>query len=196
MSFTVGAEMKTPYELAKDEVGTKEIVGDRHNPVVLGYFADAGHPEIVDDETAWCAAFMGAMLKRSGLKNTGSLAARSYMKWGSPIALSEAMPGDIVVFQRGDSAWQGHVGFYVKHDDYDVWVLGGNQANAVNVSKYRVSKLLGVRRASPVTVAPQSPSPAKKPGSGAVSVGIGGAIAATAAALVAKWHDFIAWIGG
>lgn len=49
---------------------------------------------------------------------------------------------------------------------------------------------------TPVAETPQSPSPAKKPGSGAVSVGIGGAIIATAAALVAKWHDFIAWIGG
>lgn len=152
--------MKTAYELAKDEVGTYEWAGRDHNPKVLAYFRDSGNPQVRDDETSWCAAFVGAMLHRAGLKGTGSLVARSYMNWGAQISLSEAMPGDIVVFQRGDSSWQGHVGFYVKHDDFDIWVLGGNQSNQVNVSKYRVSKLLGVRRASPVTVAPKAaPAP-------------------------------------
>jgi uncharacterized protein (TIGR02594 family) len=145
--------MTTAYELAKKEVGTLEVAGAKHNPKVLQYFRDAGHPEIVNDETAWCAAFVGAMLERSGVPSTRALNARSYLKWGQPVALEDAKPGDIVVFQRGDSAWQGHVAFYEAQGATKITVLGGNQSDSVNRSSYPISKLLGVRRA----VKPASP---------------------------------------
>lgn len=196
--------MKAAYDLARKEVGTKEVVGKKHNSTVVAYFRDAGHPEIVDDETAWCAAFVGAMLARAGVKPTGSLAARSYLKWGAPVGLAEAKPGDIVVFQRGDSSWQGHVGFYVKHDATTISVLGGNQANQVSIAKYPQAKLLGIRRGAPVkpvepkvrdvalTVPGQREGgqAAKKPASGAKVGGIGAVIAALAAAAALAWAKF------
>ena len=44
----------TPWlDLAEAEKGTKEGAGDRDNPVVLAYYADAGHPELEHDEVAW-----------------------------------------------------------------------------------------------------------------------------------------------
>ena len=56
-------------------------------------------------------------------------------------------PGDVVVFKRGNSSWQGHVAFFVKDKGALIEVLGGNQSNAVNVKGYQASKLLGIRRA-------------------------------------------------
>lgn len=138
------------YELAEKEIGTVEWK-DGHNPKVVAYFQDSGHPGVKDDETAWCAAFVGAMLKRAGSVGTGQLTARSYLKWGAEVPRSEARPGDIVVLKRGNSSWQGHVGFFVQDNGKSITILGGNQSNAVNRKAYSVDggQLLGIRRESP-----------------------------------------------
>lgn len=150
--------MMTAYELAKKEVGTVEwSKGD--NPKVVAYFKDSGNETVSNDETAWCAAFVGAMLARSGVKGTGSLLARSYLDWGLPVALDNAKPGDIAVFKRGNSTWQGHVAFFVADKGKTIDVLGGNQSNAVNIKGYAASQLLGIRRA-PESKAKPAPRPA------------------------------------
>lgn len=146
----------TPYELAQKEIGTVEWAQGA-NPKVVAYYRDAGHPTIVDDGVAWCAAFVGAMLKRAGQKGTGLLTARSYLNWGKPVELADARPGDIVVFTRGNSSWQGHVAFFVKRDGAFISVLGGNQRDSVNISRYPASSLLGVRRGA------DAPPPLAKP---------------------------------
>ncbi|MDZ7905693.1 MAG: CHAP domain-containing protein [Cypionkella sp.] len=102
--------MTTAYDLARAEIGTVEWAkGD--NPKVVAYFRDARISGITDDATAWCAAFVGAMLERAGGDSTGKPNARSYLGWGTPVYLADARPGDIVVFKRGSSTWQGHVAF-------------------------------------------------------------------------------------
>ena len=136
----------TAYKHAMGEVGTWEWA-DGHNPKVLDYFAEVGHDWVQDDETAWCAAFVGAMLRRAGLPHTGELNARSYLDWGRPVRLEDAEIGDVVVFWRGSpDSWQGHVGFYDGQDGDGIRVLGGNQGNQVNVNRYPADRLLGVRR--------------------------------------------------
>lgn len=144
------------YELAKAEIGTVEWQ-DGSNPKVLAYFRDAGHPEVKDDATAWCAAFVGAMLHRAGLPNTGKLTARSYLEIGRQIDRKDAQEGDLVIFERGGSTWQGHVGFFVKDLGDRITVLGGNQANAVSLRSYDAKGLLGIRRIGPG--APQKAPP-------------------------------------
>lgn len=139
--------MNRAYELAQKDLGTWEWA-EGNNPKIVQYFADVGHSSIKDDETAWCAAFVGAMIERSGGNSTRKLNARSYLEWGEPVELSEAQEGDIVVFSRGDpQGWQGHVGFFVKQVGTHIEVLGGNQKNQVNKQRYPVSRLLSVRRA-------------------------------------------------
>ena len=64
--------------------------------------------------------------------------------------MQDARPGDIGVIPRGSSRWQGHVFFIDRIEGAWVWGLGGNQDDAVNVKRYPVSKLLGVRRAGNV----------------------------------------------
>ena len=128
--------------------GTWEWKGAEHNPKVLAMYADAGHPEIRNDEVPWCAAFVGSVLARVGLQNTGSLLAKSYLKWGTKVpTVGDSEPGDIVILHRGTKEWQGHVGFMVGYDERNIHVLGGNQGNQVNVSKYPRAKLAGIRRA-------------------------------------------------
>ena len=129
---------------ARALVGLKEIVGSKHEPRIVQFFADAGHPWVKDDETAWCAAFVNAMLKRAGIDGTGSLAARSFLQWGEK--LDKPRVGCIAVFWRGSkNSWQGHVGFYVGEEGSNILVLGGNQGNAVSIAKYPKSRLLGYR---------------------------------------------------
>lgn len=131
--------------IARSEIGTKEIPGTRHNHKIVQYFADAGHNEVTDDETAWCAAFVGSCLERSGEASTRMLTARSYLKWGVPV--DEPRPGDVVVFWRDSpNSWKGHVAFFVEKKGGTIYVLGGNQLNAVNIKAYSASTLLGYRR--------------------------------------------------
>lgn len=129
--------------LARKDLGLKEVVGKKHNPKILAYFKDVGHGRIVDDETAWCAAFVGAKLEKAGLRSTKSLLARSYLKWGK--RTTNPKPGDIVVLKRGKSTWQGHVGFYLADLGDRIQILGGNQKNAVNVASFPKKDLLGYR---------------------------------------------------
>lgn len=135
------------YRLAQVANGTKEIKGPEDNPKIVAWFRDVKHGYIADDETAWCAAFLGAMLERAGLQSTRMLNARSYLDWGEAVPTKEAQPGDIVVFWRGSpSGWQGHVGFFVGWRENGINVLGGNQADAVRYSIYPSNRLLGIRR--------------------------------------------------
>lgn len=149
--------MDAAFNLAKQDLGTWEWA-EGHNPKVVKYFKDVGHAWVKDDETAWCAAFVGAMLKRSGLPHTGKLNARSYLNWGEPVALDDAQPGDVVVFSRGDrNGWQGHVAFFVRKEGSKIVVLGGNQKNQVNEKPYAATRLLGIRR-----IASDAPKPKKQ----------------------------------
>jgi uncharacterized protein (TIGR02594 family) len=135
--------MQKWMELAKAEIGVKERAGKAINPKIKAYYEDAGHPYVKDDAVPWCAAFVGAMLVRAGLKGTGALTARSYLTWGKP--LKKPVPGAIMVFRRGNSEWQGHAGFYVTQDDTHYHILGGNQSNSVSIARYSKDTLLGIR---------------------------------------------------
>lgn len=165
------------YNEAKKENGTWEWAGEDHNPKVLALYADAGFPEIRNDEVPWCAAFVGATLARLGIQPSGSLLARSYSKWGDPVSsLLQAERGDVVVLPRG-KAWQGHVGFLDRFTDTHVYLLGGNQGNQVNVSKYPRGKndenIVAIRRArtQKATATESTTVRAVLSGSGATAVG-------------------------
>lgn len=146
------------YDLAKAEIGTVEWAKGS-NPKVVAYYADAGAPEVKDDAVAWCAAFVGAMIKRAGGKPTGSLAARSYLDWGEAVGREDAREGDVVVFRRGNSTWQGHVAFLVKDNGATLSVLGGNQRDSVSIGSYPAASLLGIRRAKWAKPPQEAPKP-------------------------------------
>ena len=140
----------TPFEIARGYIGTTEGPGPENNPIIMAMYASVGHEWVEHDSVAWCAAFVGHCLEEAGIRSTRKLTARSYLDWGVPVEIADAQPGDIGVIPLGTSSWQGHVFFIERIEGAWVWGLGGNQSDAVNVKRYPVSKLLGVRRAGNV----------------------------------------------
>ncbi|HWM31377.1 MAG TPA: TIGR02594 family protein [Methyloceanibacter sp.] len=131
------------YEFALAERGVKEAPGGANNPAVVAYYRDAGHAGVKHDSVPWCAAFVGAMLKRAGIKSSGSLLARSYLNWGKK--LKQPRQGCIVVLKRGNSTWQGHIAFFDHEEGGRLVCLGGNQSDRVCFAPYATSRLLGFR---------------------------------------------------
>ncbi len=129
--------------LAAAELGVKEGPGVANNPRVVQLFADAGFAGIRQDSVAWCAAAVGAMLKRAGHKPSGSLAARSYEGWG--IGLKEPVLGCVATKRRGNSSWQGHVGFVIGASKDQIFLLGGNQGDAWSVAAFKRSEFTSFR---------------------------------------------------
>lgn len=139
--------------IARSLIGLKEVRGPQDNPKIMAMYEILGHDWVEHDEVPWCAAFVGFCLEKAGIRSTRKLNARSYEKFGTLIykkgvkgKLTDARPGDIVVFKRGRSAWQGHVAFFEKLLRRSIKVTGGNQLNAVNTKPYALSKLVCIVR--------------------------------------------------
>jgi uncharacterized protein (TIGR02594 family) len=129
-------------ETAWSQVGVMETAGAEASPQIVGYFREVGHPEAASDEIAWCAAFVGACLERSGIASTKSLAARSYATFGTD---TDPRIGAIAVFSRGSDPVHGHVGFVVGITDTSIMLLGGNQSNKVSVTTMPRDRLIACR---------------------------------------------------
>lgn len=136
---------------AGEYIGLQEWPGSKHNPQIVAMFGKVGHGWVQDDETPWCAAFVGSILAQLSLPHTGELAARSYQNWGTAVNENTVQPGDVVVLWRNSpSSWQGHVGFFVRFEGDRVVLRGGNQGNAVTDAAYPRSRILAIRRADGV----------------------------------------------
>lgn len=127
--------------LARTLIGTTEVKGKQHNPEILQMWRDIKRSGIKDDETPWCAAFVGAVLERCGIKSSRFESAASYSTWGVPI--NSPVVGCVVVFLRQGG---GHVGFVVGRDAADnLLVLGGNQSDQVNVRAFPRNRVVAYR---------------------------------------------------
>ncbi|EJN2863914.1 TIGR02594 family protein [Salmonella enterica subsp. enterica serovar Yaba] len=146
--------MKEPSWLveARKNIDVREIKGPQHAPQILQYWRDIKRGGIKDDETPWCAAFVGAMLERAGIPSSRFESAKSYLEWGS--ALKEAAYGCVAVLSRSGG---GHVGFVVgRNAAGDLMILGGNQADAVNIKAFPSPRVSDYRWPAGVTDVPQS----------------------------------------
>lgn len=101
----------------------------------------------------WCAAFVNAVLNKTGVAGSDSvsshpLMAKSFMNWGSEVVTPK--PGDIVIYPRGSEAHAGHVGFFVGYhiENGRMYynILGGNQNNRVSLQRYPAGRELSIRR--------------------------------------------------
>lgn len=98
--------------------------------------------------TPWCAAFINGILERNGYKKSLSNKASSFLNYGTRV--SSPQPGDIVLI--GKRGRISHVGIF-SHFEYRgntkyVALLGGNQSNRVQISKYPASRIISIRRPS------------------------------------------------
>jgi len=131
-------------DIACKYIGTREISGAVNNSTIVRWWKDI-KSSIRDDETPWCAAFVGGVLEECGIISSRSAAARSYLKWGKNLVIPAV--GCIVVFWRGSpNGWSGHVGFLVGKDAAgNLMILGGNQGNEVNIRPFPQSRVLSYR---------------------------------------------------
>ena len=133
------------YLLASEFIGLTEIPGEQNNPQILTFFQDIGHSWVQDDETAWCAAFIAYIALKCGCERSFKLDARSWLGVGEEIIEPEL--GDLVIFWREHpGSWKGHVGEFAGMDKKNIFCLGGNQNNRVDVSPYPRTRVLGFRR--------------------------------------------------
>jgi uncharacterized protein (TIGR02594 family) len=118
--------------------GLREIKGRGYAPEILAMWKAVKLP-YQDDETPWCAGFVGFALESVGITSTRSAWARSYEGWG--MKLPKPVVGCVVTFKRDGG---GHVGFVTGRDQAgNLMVLGGNQADAVNMKPFSTSRVTG-----------------------------------------------------
>lgn len=177
---------------ARGELGVREVRGRGANPRVVEYFKASGHGGIISDETAWCSAFINWAMAKAGIKGTMALNARSWLKWGKEC---KGTPGAVVVFSRGNSNWQGHVGFWLGESGNMVRVIGGNQSDGVTVNMYPKSRIIGIRW--PATLGTSRTVRAAMVGGGMTgatmlmeTVGEAGTLAETAAGYL-EWAKYV-----
>lgn len=126
---------------ARKHMGKVEVPGPRHSSFVLGLWKALGRP-YTDDETPWCGGFVAYCLRHAmpmiALPKVPERAL-AWKDWGSS---SSPAVGAIAVFGRTGG---GHVGFAVGQRSDAIYVLGGNQANAVNIMPIKKDRLVGFR---------------------------------------------------
>lgn len=154
------------------------------NPMIKGLWDEIGYDgSRFADETAWCAVFTGAILKRSGCKYIKTASSQAYATYGSiSVDLADVRKGDIVVFYRkGPSSGLGHVGFATGNKTATtIEILGGNQGDTLSVRSFKLEDIAkgwgikAIRR--PVScVDGTTPAPAATAGTVASS-GSGGSV--------------------
>ena len=134
-----------PIRIAREWEGAST---NKNRKELKEYLSDRNNTKIDPVSTAWCAAFMNAILKDTGYEGTNSLMARSFLSYGTKVKAPEE--GDIVIFKRGTAAESGHVAFFVGYEYINnkqyIKALGGNQKKSVTMALYPVERLLGIRR--------------------------------------------------
>lgn len=145
----------TAYQLALRYVGIHEIAGQKNHPLVQWWLSLCGFLLDAADEVPWCSAFVNGIAWELRLPRSKSAAARSWLRVGTPVMVSEAEPlFDVIVLARGNGEQPGadvieapgHVGFYAGRTGMDVLVLGGNQSDGVCIESFPSGRVLGVRR--------------------------------------------------
>jgi uncharacterized protein (TIGR02594 family) len=133
----------TPFPWIKfvmQEYGQRELYGkSANNPRILSYLATSG--KFSNDETPWCSAFANWCMEQAGFRGTGKANARSWATWGTNL-LSPSYGCIAVLWRESLNSAKGNVGFYAGKQGHSIWLLGGNQNNAVSLKDYPAHRLL------------------------------------------------------
>lgn len=134
--------MNLPWiiEAIKHNNVVKEIPGPRHNLVILNWLKNL-KAWWSEDETPWCGVFVAHCMRVAGLTIPKTWMRAKDWSTGWGVRLSQPIYGCVVVFERQGG---GHVGFVIGQTKEGLLaVLGGNQANAVNVAKFPKDRVVG-----------------------------------------------------
>lgn len=126
-------------------LGTVEHAGARNCPAIMAWADECDLERVYTaDSIPWCGLWMRVVAKRAGKdcsQVTTPLWALSWGKFG--YAGGQPRLGDILVFKRNGG---GHVGLYIGEDSSCYHVLGGNQSDAVTITRIQKVRLHAVRR--------------------------------------------------
>lgn len=140
--------------------GVVEAPGPANNPKIVAWADEvaASNPTAYSkwagqwydkDSIAWCGLFMAVCAVRASQGRPERMPPEKYLgalewaKWGVPVSKIGAMLGDVLTFTREGG---GHVGIYVGEDADAFHVLGGNQSDAVTITRIMKARLHAVRR--------------------------------------------------
>ncbi len=127
-------------EIAQKELNVSEVPGARNNPRIVEYHKTTTL-QANEDSVPWCSSFVNWCIEKAGYKGTDSARALSWKSWG--VEAESFIPvGSIVVMKRKGG---GHVGFKVGEDVNSIFVLGGNQSDAVNVRAFARTQVVAFR---------------------------------------------------
>jgi uncharacterized protein (TIGR02594 family) len=129
--------------LARTKLGLTETA----NKTTLWSFLKSDKRSVGDpSKLPWCGDFVEtciAVTLPGEVLPTNPYLARNWQKFG--VKLSKPAVGAVMVFWRTSltGSTDGHVGFCVGEDGAYWLILGGNQSNAVTISKVAKNRLLG-----------------------------------------------------
>lgn len=133
---------------ARDLLGTQESPGDANNTTILDWARQEGgwiERFYTEDAIPWCGLFVSHCLLHAGYDGPKNpLSALAWADWGEAVPMAEREAGCVLVFARKGG---GHVGFYVGEDadGTALHVLGGNQSDAVTITRIGTDRLHAVR---------------------------------------------------
>lgn len=129
---------------AQSQIGTKEYPGASSNPKIMQWAGKVGKMmgmKYDGDHVPWCGLFAAYIMVENGIIPPSiAVRASAWSTWG--VALAKPSFGAILTFTREGG---GHVGFYVSEDATNYHVLGGNQGDAVNITKIAKSRCSAIR---------------------------------------------------
>ena len=139
---------------ARSLIGLREVPGAGNSPTIMGWAKRLGAKVLgityAADSVPWCGLFCAHVMDRAGIKPPPiAVRASEWGKWGRKLVAPR--PGCILTFVREGG---GHVGFYEGEDDTHLHVLGGNQGDAVSVTRIARSRLSEMRWPNEVELPP------------------------------------------
>jgi uncharacterized protein (TIGR02594 family) len=132
-----------PFDIAASllDLGNDTWKETGSNPSIAALWDEIGYKgSTYADQTAWCAVFTGAVLKRSGNKYLKTASSQAYKGYGREVDIAQVKRGDLVVFYRkGLNSGFGHVGFATgAKSATHIQILGGNQGNTLSVRSFKL----------------------------------------------------------
>lgn len=128
--------------MARSQIGLREIPGPKHNPKILEYWQAAKAAWFKDDETPWCGGFMAwVMVKCAIVPPAEAPRAISWATWGKECAPQLGAVG--VKKRTGGNHVFLIVGITSDRKYYKA--LGGNQGNMVSIIDIKVEEVTAIR---------------------------------------------------
>ncbi len=130
---------------ARSLIGVREVPGAGNSATIMGWAKRLSAKVLgityAADSVPWCGLFAAHVMVQAGIVPPPvAVRASEWGKWGRKLLAPR--PGCILTFVREGG---GHVGFYVGEDDTHLHVLGGNQGDAVSITRIARNRLSEMR---------------------------------------------------